>query len=235
MSLILVYFRAGGDSQFTANLRQLEQYCTGYNFHLEEPSIAEQIYQSFTDNRRFIREAELEQLPRAVQKEYTKNEWIVEEIEETSCSWKKNSAILIVPSIPRRRAFFKQAESMSFGRERDGATLTKNCLITVGATAPFPELVHAALQPECLSKFKEDGFTRITFQCGDSLSYFHELAPKDPKGIELVAFGFKTEGLHDDIYDCKEIDGVSDEGLAISHAGKFLSSSSVFIETNHVI
>ena len=103
---------------------------------------------------------------------------------------------------------------------RAGKKLTKNCLITVGATAPFPELVRAALQPEILAKFKEQGFTRITLQCGDSEKYFHELAPKDAEGLELQAFQFKKEGLHGDIFACKEIQGLSKEGLVISHAGK---------------
>lgn len=135
--------------------------------------------------------------------------------------WKKKSTIVIVPSISETRAGLKHPDKMDFGDKRGGTGLAKNCLISVGATAEFPELLHAALQPECLAKLKEDGYTTVTFQCGKSLSYFHELAPENPEGLNLIAFGFKKEGLHNDIFACKEIKEVSEEGLAISHAGKF--------------
>lgn len=102
--------------------------------------------------------------------------------------------------------------------------LHKECLITVGATASFEQLIQAALSNEVLSKLKEYGFTTINFQCGGSLHVFHELKADVEKtyGMVLKGFAFKREGLHEDIKALKENPGKSEKGLAISHAGKVI-------------
>jgi hypothetical protein len=184
---------------------------------VENPPIEEQLQLSFTENKRTIPERYFESLPASIQKLFTKDNRVVKEIYLGNRYWEENSAICLVRF--RSNKYFKLCGKMSF--TRTGKKWAKNCLITVGATAPFPELIHAALQPESLAKFQEQGFTRITFQCGDSEMDFHELAPKDAESPELQAFGFKKEGLHKDIFACKEVKGSSKEGLVISHAGQF--------------
>jgi beta-1,4-N-acetylglucosaminyltransferase len=128
--------------------------------------------------------------------------------------------LLMLIGVPTASNSQKKRTMTIGGSKRSRATLEKRCLITVGATAPFQHLIDAALQPHCLAKFKEDGFTHITFQCGDSLSHYHEVAPKNVDGLKLSAFAFKKEGLHDDIFACKARKNVSEQGLVISHAGE---------------
>lgn len=98
----------------------------------------------------------------------------------------------------------------------------RECLITTGATAPFPELIKAGL--DCLDTFRELGYTRITFQAGKALDYFHEIKPHDTRGLKIEAFDFtsdlsthmralKTFGTHKGHL-------LKEQGLVISHAGK---------------
>jgi beta-1,4-N-acetylglucosaminyltransferase len=98
--------------------------------------------------------------------------------------------------------------------------MIKECLITTGATAKFPELVEAALSERCLKKFVENGFTRLTFQCGDSMEEFSSLKPVDTKGLDIRGFAFNKMGLNKEIRDCQAKEGVSEEGLVICHAGQ---------------
>ena len=101
--------------------------------------------------------------------------------------------------------------------------LHKECFITVGATATFEQLIRATLSDEVLTKLREKGFTHLNYQYGNSSELFHELLLKDQKDLRLVinGFGFKPKGLGDDIKRCKRVDGNSEEGLVISHAGWF--------------
>ena len=98
--------------------------------------------------------------------------------------------------------------------------LRKECFVSVGATAPFEQLIQAALSPPVLAKLREHGFTTINFQCGDSLHVFNDVKPRNYLGTTIKAFDFKREGLKDDIKACKKVEGESEEGLAITHAGK---------------
>jgi len=97
--------------------------------------------------------------------------------------------------------------------------MTKECLITTGATAEFPELIQAALSPECLKSFVENGFTRLNFQCGASISSFQDLKPSDTKGLDINAFDFNKNGLNKEMRACQAKEGVSQKGLVICHAG----------------
>ena len=98
--------------------------------------------------------------------------------------------------------------------------MTKECLITTGATAEFPELIKAALSPECLHSFVENGFTRLNFQCGASISSFEDLKPSDTKGLDIHAFDFNKNGLNKEMRACQAKEGVSQKGLVICHAGR---------------
>jgi len=97
--------------------------------------------------------------------------------------------------------------------------MIKECLITTGATAKFPELIQAALTPECLQAFADNGFTHLNFQCGETFSSFNDLKPVDTKGLDIKAFEFNKNGLNKEMRACQEKDGVSKKGLLICHAG----------------
>ena len=98
--------------------------------------------------------------------------------------------------------------------------MIKECLITIGATAKFPELIQAALSEECLRKFIECGFTHLNFQYGNSQELFDTLKATDVKGLDIRGFGFDAAGLNKQIRACQAKDGVSLQGLVICHAGE---------------
>lgn len=97
--------------------------------------------------------------------------------------------------------------------------MIKECLITTGATANFPELIQAALTPECLQAFADNGFTHLNFQCGETFSSFQELKPVDTRDLDIRAFDFNKDGLNKEMRACQAVDGVSKKGLLICHAG----------------
>jgi beta-1,4-N-acetylglucosaminyltransferase len=99
--------------------------------------------------------------------------------------------------------------------------LHKECFITTGASARFPELVVAALQPDALESFARQGFTKLTFQVGDALDLFHRAKPKlaDCMGLEIEAFDFNATGLDKELKACLAVEGKSAEGMVITHAG----------------
>ncbi|KAE9377958.1 glycosyltransferase family 1 protein [Stipitochalara longipes BDJ] len=97
--------------------------------------------------------------------------------------------------------------------------MNKVCLITTGATAAFPELVQAALRPDCLQTLADNGFTKLIFQCGDTFNLFNNMIPVDLKGLDVEAFDFKAAGLNQEMRECQARDGVSKKGLLICHAG----------------
>ena len=103
--------------------------------------------------------------------------------------------------------------------EKDTAAhrLNRECLITTGATAPFPELVHAVLQPDSLQALKDEGYTHVTFQVGASLQYWHDIVPQDKHGLELKAFDFHPD-LKRDMRKCLDREGFL-KGSIICAAG----------------
>lgn len=107
--------------------------------------------------------------------------------------------------------------------------MIKECLITVGATAKFPELIQAALSKTCLQKFIENGFTRLTFQYGDSESLFEILKAVEVNELEIRGFAFDAAGLNKQIRACQAKNGVSVQGLVICHAGERKCQSDHYI------
>jgi hypothetical protein len=98
----------------------------------------------------------------------------------------------------------------------------KECLITTGATAVFPELVNTALTPEALEAFARQGFTKLTFQVGESLGLFCRAKPPKDQcfGLELEAFDFNENGLDKELRACLAEEGKSLQGMVITHAGE---------------
>jgi UDP-N-acetylglucosamine transferase subunit ALG13 len=71
----------------------------------------------------------------------------------------------------------------------------KICLVTVGATAPFNALVHAALTPQFLSSLSSHEYTNLVIQYGQLGSQrFTELVSglkdEEKQGIEIHGFDF---------------------------------------------
>ncbi|RKF63956.1 UDP-N-acetylglucosamine transferase subunit alg13 [Erysiphe neolycopersici] len=97
--------------------------------------------------------------------------------------------------------------------------LRRECLVTTGATAAFPELIKSALSHGSLQAFVNHKFTHITYQCGESLNLFKQWKPKINYDLNLKAFDFNQRGLSDEMKRCKSIVGVSEAGLVICHAG----------------
>ncbi|KAE8445318.1 hypothetical protein EG329_013556 [Mollisiaceae sp. DMI_Dod_QoI] len=95
----------------------------------------------------------------------------------------------------------------------------KVCFVTTGATAEFRELIQAVLSPDCLRALKDEGFTTMNFQCGDTLKDFPSLMPHNILGMELNAFAFKKDGLNRDMRECQALEGQREQGLIILHAG----------------
>lgn len=102
--------------------------------------------------------------------------------------------------------------------------MNKECLITTGATAVFPELVVAALAPDALEAFARHGFTKLTFQVGDALDFFRRTKPPVAEcfGLEIEGFDFNQGGLDNELRACLAVEGKSLEGMVITHAGKII-------------
>jgi len=114
--------------------------------------------------------------------------------------------------------------SPQFSSTFKNGKMIKECLITTGATAKFPELIQAALTPACLQAFADNGFTHLNFQCGETFSSFEDLKPKDTKGLDIKAFDFNKNGLNKEMRACQEKDSVSKKGLLICHAGMMVGA-----------
>lgn len=97
--------------------------------------------------------------------------------------------------------------------------MRKECLITIGATAKFPELINAALSTDCLQKFQDNGFTHLNIQYGDSKELFDTLTTDPQEGLDVKGFGFNKNGLHNEMARCQAKEGISQQGLVICHAG----------------
>ena len=98
----------------------------------------------------------------------------------------------------------------------------KECLITTGATAVFPELIRAALMPETLEAFTRHSFTKLTLQVGEAMDLFLHTKPPTAEcfGLEIEAFDFNNQGLDNEMRACLAEEGKSLEGMVITHAGK---------------
>ena len=107
---------------------------------------------------------------------------------------------------------------------RDHERLKKVAFVTVGATAPFEELIKAVLEPEFLQALEEKEYTTLVCQTGASINTFNQLKPKDSEfGMKYAGFQFNKKGLGDEMRQVKAKEGDSREGVVITAAGKRLS------------
>jgi len=99
--------------------------------------------------------------------------------------------------------------------------LAKVAFVTVGATAPFDDLILTCFQPHLLSAFEAEGYNKLVFQCGKSLKLFHDAKTlvNGSHSLEISGFDFNPDGLGQEMRMCKAKDGVSEEGVVITAAG----------------
>jgi hypothetical protein len=141
--------------------------------------------------------------------------------------------------VPRKKLSFLEGHGGSFllWRKTPGGAYSmykgtaetkmhKECLITSGATAVFPELVTAALTPDALEAFAKHGFTKLTFQVGEAIDLFRRIKPAkaDCFGLEIEVFDFNEHGLDNELRACLAEEGKSLEGMVITHAGECIVS-----------
>jgi beta-1,4-N-acetylglucosaminyltransferase len=89
----------------------------------------------------------------------------------------------------------------------------KSCLITTGATAPFPSLVFAALSTEFTRALQEHGFTSLQIQAGPTTAdpKFQAAVSSSPSStIKIEIFAF-SENLGEEM--------MAHSDLVVSHAG----------------
>ena len=195
---------------------------------IKKPDLASIAEDSRKGEQRGLKQA-IEQKKPWVQKLYSKDRWIVRNLNIKDAGWKQSNLIFILPAVTAKEIHLKSSEIETeremMKQSKDGQKLRKECFVTVGATATFEQLIQAALSREVFAKLKEKGFTHVNYQYGESFTLFHEVKPEDTLAIEVGAFGFKKEGLKEDIKKCKRVAGQSEEGLVISHAGEPFSSN----------
>ena len=217
MPAYIIAKKAGG----LGPVEQTKRTISDLTHRLQGKSEIETLLEHTYTNPPFAGKLAVDSLKHPLLKKFdSEDTWVVRKLKLEE-QWSRSNIIFIISSLTSGEAFLKVRKIME---ERAAKPLHKECLITIGATATFEELVQAALEPENLKLLKENGFTTINFQCGDSLNTFHELKPAN-SGMELLAFDFNKEGLHEEIKACKEVPGKSAKGLAISHAGMFTFTS----------
>jgi beta-1,4-N-acetylglucosaminyltransferase len=98
---------------------------------------------------------------------------------------------------------------------------SKLCFVTTGATAPFTDLIAAALSPPCLDALISDGFTHLLVQYGSAKDVFDSALSTAQSHLQQVKSGLIVDGMDFDP------DGLAaqfrlvqqSKGLTISHAG----------------
>ena len=100
------------------------------------------------------------------------------------------------------------------------------CFVTVGATAPFPQLIESCTSRRFLESLKAQGYTKLLIQHGNkgknlsSMVKDLDLDNRDiaSSGIELEGFDFNPNGLVEEMRATKGQHDARD-GVVISHAG----------------
>ncbi|KAI1007489.1 hypothetical protein K3495_g744 [Podosphaera aphanis] len=104
----------------------------------------------------------------------------------------------------------------------DDINLRRECLLSTGATAEFPQLIEAALAPACLQALADHHFTHLTLQCGHALPTYQAWVARGapaPPSLTVRAFDFNRASLTADMQRCQAVAGRVTQGLVICHAG----------------
>ncbi|KAI8165654.1 hypothetical protein K4K49_008365 [Colletotrichum sp. SAR 10_70] len=99
--------------------------------------------------------------------------------------------------------------------------LERHCLVTVGATARFTQLLTEVVSPTFLNFLVGDRYTHLTLQCGKDYEHFSRnilptLVPRWPT-LEITAFDF-VDDLTVEMTKCQAAAG-RERGVVICHAG----------------
>lgn len=100
---------------------------------------------------------------------------------------------------------------------------TKSCFVTVGATAPFDELIKAILEPKFLKALHDADYTELLVQHGyeGQGNLFNRLIGQPnvsefckSSKLKVSGFGFDKDGLDKYLRSAKDCGGA-----VMSHAG----------------
>lgn len=101
--------------------------------------------------------------------------------------------------------------------------LERHCLVTVGATARFTQLLAEVLEPTFLDFIVNGRYTHLTLQCGKDYEHFsRDVLPSlvnRYSGLDITAFDF-VDDLTVEMTNCRAQPGARDAGVVICHAGK---------------
>ncbi|PHH80385.1 hypothetical protein CDD82_1794 [Ophiocordyceps australis] len=101
--------------------------------------------------------------------------------------------------------------------------LQRHCLVTVGATVGFRELIQQVLEPIFWAFLRHEGFTSLHIQCGPDISWAStrliELQDELLPELQVTVFDVKKNLVQDGMVLCKCVEGHRLQGLVISHAG----------------
>ncbi|PHH61243.1 hypothetical protein CDD81_621 [Ophiocordyceps australis] len=101
--------------------------------------------------------------------------------------------------------------------------LQRHCLVTVGATVGFKQLIQQVLEPAFWAFIRDQGFTSLRIQCGPDISWAStrlvELQDELVPELEVTVFGVTMNLVQDDMVLCKRAEAHRLQGLVISHGG----------------
>lgn len=98
----------------------------------------------------------------------------------------------------------------------------RHCLVTIGATARFTQLLREVLRPAFLDHLVANAFTHLTLQCGKDLAEVREdLSSIPPRAdLQIATFDFVDDLVPDMVLCRAAADGTRTNGVVIAHAGK---------------
>ncbi|KAH6690503.1 family 28 glycosyltransferase [Plectosphaerella plurivora] len=99
--------------------------------------------------------------------------------------------------------------------------LERHCLVTIGATAKFTQLLQEVLLPDFLNHLTTNGFTHLTLQCGKDLGQVRkDLLALDPRpAIQFSTFAF-VDDLVPHMVRCRADPATGRAaGAVLAHAG----------------
>lgn len=121
---------------------------------------------------------------------------------------------------------------------KPSGSLDRFCLVTVGATVGFKELTEAVLEPQFWAFLKALDFTELHIQCGPDVAWasarLATLKDEVPSNLVIDIFDVRKNLMKEEMVICKAIPNQRREGLVISHAGWYLTSLTVNVNSQRL-